>query len=169
MDIIHQIMDSYGFIVLGSAFVLLFILETKFELRKRVQARFQRMVINGSLAAVSYAVLRFAFIPAMVWLAIQNKGWQIGLTYLLNLSTAAAFIVGFLLLDYTNYLWHIINHKVPLLWRFHNVHHSDLDLDVTTAMRFHFMEMVGSIIFRGAATVLIGASPALVLIYEISI
>jgi len=54
-----------------------------------------------------------------------------------------------------------------LMWRFHLVHHTDLDLDITTAFRFHFGEMIGSIFFRGAAVILIGVSPVLVLVYEI--
>lgn len=69
--------------------------------------------------------------------------------------------------DYTNYLWHTLNHKIPLLWRFHLVHHSDLDLDLSTAIRFHFGELVGSVFFRGAFVFLSGASPLTVIIYEI--
>ena len=76
-------------------------------------------------------------------------------------------MIAFLLLDYTNYLWHILNHKIPLLWRFHLVHHTDHDLDITTAFRFHFGELIGSVFFRGAAVFLIGVSPAIVLVYEI--
>ena len=53
------------------------------------------------------------------------------------------------------------------MWRFHIVHHTDLDLDVTTAIRFHFGELIGSVFFRGAAVVLIGVSPLTALIYEI--
>ena len=62
---------------------------------------------------------------------------------------------------------HVINHKLPLLWRFHLVHHTDRDLDITTAFRFHFGELIGSVFFRGAVTVLSGASPLTVIIYEV--
>ena len=58
-------------------------------------------------------------------------------------------------------------HRLPLMWRFHLVHHTDLDMDITTAFRFHFGEMIGSVIFRGAAVLLVGVSPVMVLIYEI--
>ena len=54
------------------------------------------------------------------------------------------------------------------MWRFHLVHHTDLDLDITTAFRFHFGELIGSVFFRGAAVILIGVSPIVVLIYEIA-
>jgi sterol desaturase/sphingolipid hydroxylase (fatty acid hydroxylase superfamily) len=76
-------------------------------------------------------------------------------------------IIAFMLLDYTNYWWHILNHKIPILWRFHFVHHTDIDLDITTAIRFHAGEMVGSVFYRGLAVLVTGASPMMVLIYEI--
>src|SRR5436190_17334345 len=103
----------------------------------------------------------------MVWLAIKNESWKIGINYLYSASPAIKFVMAFLLLDYSNYTWHILLHKMPVLWRFHLVHHTDLDLDVTTAFRFHFGELIGSVIFRGAAVLLTGVSPVTVLIYEI--
>src|SRR5919197_148395 len=52
------------------------------------------------------------------------------------------------LMDYTLYLWHVLTHKVPFLWRFHQVHHVDLDLDASTALRFHFAELAISVPWR---------------------
>ena len=57
-------------------------------------------------------------------------------------------VLDFLLLDYTLWQWHWLNHHVPLLWRFHRVHHADLDLDAATGARFHFGEMSLSVLFR---------------------
>lgn len=54
------------------------------------------------------------------------------------------------------------------MWRFHLVPHTDLDLDILTAFRFHFGELIGSVFFRSAAVILIGISPLMVLIYEIA-
>jgi sterol desaturase/sphingolipid hydroxylase (fatty acid hydroxylase superfamily) len=62
------------------------------------------------------------------------------------------------LMDYTLYWWHILLHRVPLLWRCHRAHHVDLDLDVSTAARFHFAEFLLSIPWRAAQVVLIGAT-----------
>lgn len=137
-------------------------------LRKRVQKRWKRIVINFIVSLPAFALLRIAFIPAIVWLATKNQSWNIGINYLFNASSAIKFVIAFLLLDYSNYIWHILLHKLPFMWRFHLVHHSDLDLDITTAFRFHFGEMIGSVFFRGAAIILIGASPTMVLIYEIA-
>ncbi len=164
---IKNIFDIYGTLILIGLFIILFILETKFQLRKRVQSRWKRMFINFIVSLPAFALLRILFIPAMVWLAVQNQSWQVGLNYLFDAPIAIKAIISFLLLDYSNYIWHILLHKLPILWRFHLVHHTDLDLDVTTAFRFHFGEMIGSVFFRGAAIILIGASPVMVLIYEI--
>ena len=165
---IRSIFDIYGTPVLVVIFIVLFILETKFQLRKRVQNRWKRIFINFIVSIPSFALLRFLFIPLMVWLAFENQRWHFGFNYLYPAPVWVKFAVAFLLLDYSNYLWHIVLHKLPLMWRFHLVHHSDLDLDITTAFRFHFGELIGSVFFRGAAVILIGASPLLVLIYGIA-
>ena len=164
---IKSVFDTYGAAILLTLFVLLFILEGKFELRKRVQKRWKRIVINFIVSLPAFALLRLLFIPGMVWLATQNKEWTVGLNYLFDAPIWLKAAITFVLLDYSNYIWHILLHKLPLLWRFHLVHHSDLDLDISTAFRFHFGEMIGSVLFRGAAIVLIGASPLMVLVYEI--
>ena len=165
---IKTIFDSYGTPILIGLFIILFIVETKFQLRKRVQGRWKRIIINFIISIPAFVLLRLLFIPAMIWLAVQNQSWQVGLNYLFDTPIAIKAIISFLLLDYSNYIWHILLHKLPILWRFHLVHHTDLDLDVTTAFRFHFGEMIGSVIFRGAAIIVIGASPLMVLIYEIA-
>ncbi len=164
---IKSIFDTYGAPLLIVLFILLFILESRFQLRKRVQGRWKRALINFIVSIPAFVLLRLLFIPAMVWLAIKNQDWQVGINYWLQISFTLQFIIAFLLLDYSNYIWHILLHKLPILWRFHLVHHTDLDLDITTAFRFHFGEMIGSVLFRGAAILFIGASPLMVLVYEI--
>jgi len=165
---INSVFDTYGAAILITLFVMLFLLESKFILRKRVQSKWKRIVINFIVSIPSFALLRILFIPLMIWLATQNQHWKFGLGYVLDLPPWLYVTVVFLLLDYSNYIWHILLHKLPFLWRFHLVHHTDLDLDITTAFRFHFGEMIGSVLFRGAAIILLGASPMMVLIYEIA-
>jgi Cu/Ag efflux pump CusA len=70
---IKTIFDSYGAPVLFGLFIILFIVETKFQLRKRVQSRWKRMFINFIVSLPAFALLRILFIPAMVWLAVQNQ------------------------------------------------------------------------------------------------
>ena len=124
-------------------------------------------MINVFVSIPAFVLLRFAFLPIIVWLAFKNQDWQFGLNYFYSSPLWAISIIAFLILDYGNYLWHILNHKIPFLWRFHLVHHTDIDMDITTAFRFHFGELIGSVFFRGGVTLLSGASPVLVLVYEI--
>jgi sterol desaturase/sphingolipid hydroxylase (fatty acid hydroxylase superfamily) len=77
----------------------------------------------------------------------------------LGLPRGLEIAAGVLLLDYTLYLWHVAAHKVPLLWRFHQPHHADLDMDASTALRFHFGEMLASVPWRAGQVVAIGAGP----------
>ncbi|MEP6464823.1 MAG: sterol desaturase family protein [Parafilimonas sp.] len=150
-----------------SIFILLFTLESIFKLRRRLQPRFKRIIINTLLSIPAFALLRFMLIPVLIWLAAKNESWHIGLNYLYDLPVWIESIIAFILLDYSIYWWHIILHRLPLMWRFHIVHHTDIDMDVTTAFRFHFGEIIGSVIFRSAIVLLIGVSPLMILIYEI--
>ncbi len=165
---IKTIFDSYGTPILIGVFITFYITESKFQLRKRVQNRWKRVIINIIVSIPAFALLRILFIPAMLWLALRNEQWHFGLNYLYAFPIWIEAVIGFILLDYSNYIWHILLHKLPFMWRFHLVHHTDLDLDITTAFRFHFGEMIASVIFRGVGVVLIGASPLTVLIYEIA-
>ncbi len=167
MEILHNVFDWIGIPILMVVFGCLFFIEEKFQLRHRVQSKWKRSIINNFVSIPSFVLLRFMFLPIMVWLAIQNETVHFGLNYFYDLPLWIEGAIAFLIFDYTNYLWHVLNHKVPLLWRFHIVHHTDLDLDLTTATRFHFGEMIGSVIFRGAFVFLSGASPLIVLVYEI--
>ncbi|MBE7174353.1 MAG: sterol desaturase family protein [Williamsia sp.] len=164
---IKSIFDNTGTFILVGLFSLLFLLEMVSQLRRRTQPKIKRIVLNFILSLPAFALLRLLLIPAMVWLAGKNESWHAGLNYLYKAPAWVEGALAFILLDYTNYLWHILNHKWSLLWRFHLVHHIDLDLDVTTALRFHFGEIIGSVFFRGAAVLLTGASPLVVLVYEI--
>ena len=150
MNLIRRVFDYKGAPVLTAVFLILFIAEGKRRLRNRVQPRTKRMVINTLVSLPSFMLLRFLFLPIMIWLAVKNRKLQIGLNYQHHLPPAVKGAIAFLLMDYTNYLWHVLNHKLPMLSRFHLVHDSDPDLDVTTALRIHFCELIGSIFYRGA-------------------
>ena len=78
-------------------------------------------------------------------------------------------LLGLLLLDYAYWWWHRANHLIPFLWRFHNMHHTDLDLDVNTAARFHFGEMVFSVGFLSLAVVTFGVRPGTFVVFFITL
>lgn len=168
MNIIRRVFDFKGTPILAAVFVILFVAEGRRPLRKRVQPGWTRVITNSIVSIPAFSLLRFLFLPVVIRLAVLSRKLKVGFNCQYE---ARQFIKGasaFLFLDYTIYLWHILLHKLPLLWRFHVVHHCDPDLDVTTAFRFHFGEMIGSVVYRGAFVFLSGASPLNVLFYEIA-
>lgn len=162
-----EILDKWGVPVLAVFFIFLAIAETRKRLRNRKADRWNRIKTNIGVAVTAMLALRLVLIPALVLLAKWAEAQSFGLLNWLEMPGWLTYLTGFLLLDYGNYLWHRLNHQFNFLWRFHNVHHIDLDLDVTTAIRFHFGEILLSVIFRGLLILLIGPSFILVLVYEI--
>jgi len=106
--------------------------------------------------------------PAARWALHWSAERPFGLIHLAVLPVWAEFALSFLLMDLAFYYWHLANHRVPFLWRFHNVHHIDPDLDVSTAFRFHFGEITLSSIFSVVQISLIGISPWAFAIYQIA-
>ncbi len=166
MGMIRRVFDLKSVPVLTAIFVILFIAEGRRPLRIRKKSRTRRIVTNTVVSIPAFTLLRLVLLPVMVQLAIKNKYLEFGLNYVYNAHPLLKSAVAFLLLDYSNYAWHIMNHRIPQLWKFHLVHHSDEDMDVSTAFRFHFGEMIGSVFYRGACVFLSGASPLTVLLYE---
>ncbi len=93
-----------------------------------------------------------------------ERGW--GLFHFTNWPPALEFTAAVLLMDLVVYLQHRLFHVVPLLWRFHKVHHADNDFDVTTGLRFHTISMILSMGVKMGAALLLGASPLAVLVSE---
>lgn len=142
-----------------STFLGLSWLERRRPLRPEVEPKGRRLSRNLAVAALSAIVVRCAELPIVLPLAtlVEERRW--GLLGLLGLPAAAGVPLALVLFDYTLYVWHVLTHRVPVLWRFHVVHHVDLDLDASTALRFHFGEIFVSIAWRAAQVVAIGASP----------
>lgn len=159
--------DLYGTPLLIVCFGLLLLMERSRPLRNWTQPFYQRAVLNGIVALPAFVVLRLALIPAVVGVGAWAEVHGVGLLNWLAVPMALSAILGFLWLDYSLYLWHRLTHHVAFLWRFHNVHHTDQDLSVTTALRFHFGEMLISIAFRALAVLALGVPPLVVLAYEL--
>ena len=158
--------DRKAFPVLAGVVAALYLLEEVFTLREQHHGKTGRTLTNTAVAASGFAVVRLALLPAMVGAGHFAERHRFGIVQWLPLPKWARYTLGVLLLDYTNYLWHTLTHRVPFLYRFHRVHHSDLDMDVTTGFRFHLGEQVFSILYRGGMIALIGSPADLVLGYE---
>ncbi|HKO56793.1 MAG TPA: sterol desaturase family protein [Thermoanaerobaculia bacterium] len=139
------------------AFLVLSWAERRWPLRRRVELQGPRLGRNLATAAMAAAATAIIQRPFIGKLARRVGEGRLGVLHQLKLPPAARTVLGVLLLDYTLWWWHRMNHETPLLWRFHLVHHLDLDLDVSTAVRFHFGEMALSGLFRAAQIRLIGA------------
>jgi sterol desaturase/sphingolipid hydroxylase (fatty acid hydroxylase superfamily) len=146
---------------------LLFVAETRAPLRARVRPRGERLAVNGAVAVLAMLVVRLALVPVGIAVAGAAQREGFGVLHWVGAPAVATWIVGLLLLDYTMYLWHRLNHRVPLLWRFHLAHHTDLDLDVATALRFHAGELALSCGWRAAQVAAIGPPVALVVVFEL--
>jgi len=145
---------------------LLLLAEGRWPLRPRVRPRRQRLVTNGAVALVAGVVERLAVLPVVAWTAVHVEHAGLGAAPLVPGPPWLRTVVALLVLDYTLYVWHRLNHTVPLLWRFHSVHHTDLDLDASTAVRFHAGEMVATVAVRAAQIAVAGAGPWVALAYE---
>lgn len=147
-----------GPLVVG-AFGLLVWLERRRPLRRAVEPKLGREARNLAVAAAGAAALRITEKPVAGRLTalVERRRW--GLLKLFRLPAWLEVALAAVLLDYTLYLWHVLTHRVPFLWRFHVVHHVDLDLDASTALRFHFAELALSVPWRAGQILLIGVSP----------
>jgi sterol desaturase/sphingolipid hydroxylase (fatty acid hydroxylase superfamily) len=100
-----------------------------------------------------------------VALIAAEKGW--GLFPLLGLPAWAAILLGVIVLDLVIYAQHVVFHHVPVLWRLHRMHHADLDIDVTTGVRFHPLEILISLGIKIATVAVLGVPAPAVLIFEV--
>jgi sterol desaturase/sphingolipid hydroxylase (fatty acid hydroxylase superfamily) len=143
-------------LVVGVAVGALVVAERWRPLRKAKDPgpeRVGRNLVLGLLAAMTTAATQAPLVRRTQTLAERR---QLGLLRVLPMPRVLRVVLGFLLLDYTLYLWHWLNHRSDLLWRFHSVHHADLDLDASTGIRFHFGELALAAAFRCAQVLLIG-------------
>ena len=156
-----------GLSVLALLFVALFILERLFPLRCRTAALLQRLALNLAISALAFLTAAAVVRPAGGWVLRWSSEKSFGLLHWFTVPAPVAFGLGFLFMDLSFYYWHLANHKIPFLWRFHNVHHIDGDLDVSTAFRFHFGEVAFSAGFRVVQILLLGVSIWTYGIYEL--
>jgi sterol desaturase/sphingolipid hydroxylase (fatty acid hydroxylase superfamily) len=136
--------------------------------KERAAARIRHGLVNVILFVVNVLIVRFAFVA--LWLATAE--WTIwhgfGIANWLGLADSVWHtVVVILLFDLWTYWWHRANHKIRFFWRFHRVHHSDIEMDVTTANRFHFGELLFSSVLRIPLIALFGAAIWEVAVYEL--
>ena len=151
------------------ACVLLILLfwESLYQRKDRVDSRSLRAVKNLSLVAANNLILRIAIpvVPASFALFVSNQGW--GVLNYFDLPLIAQWLITILVFDFIIYIQHILFHAVPVLWRLHMIHHADLDIDVTTGLRFHPLEIIISLFIKLAAVAAFGFPAGAVILFEI--
>ena len=138
---------------------LLVWLESRRPLRREVEPKLVRNSRNLAIAALAALSLQISEKPVASRLSKLVERKNLGLLNIVRLPKWLEMGLAVVLMDYTLYLWHVLTHKIPFLWRFHLVHHIDLDLDASTAVRFHFGELMISVLWRAVQILVIGVSP----------
>ena len=146
-----------GWLLLGAAALLLF--ERTRPLRRAVDPGGVRLARNAAVGALTAVVVSMLERPLVQLLAREVEERRLGMLGHAPLAPAVKTALAVALMDYTLYWWHALLHRVPLLWRVHEPHHADRDLDASTGVRFHFLEFVASIPWRCAQIALIGVGP----------
>ena len=164
----HELVWRLG-VFLG-LFALLATLEVLAPRRVPAQPRSTRWFTNMSIMVLDTLALR-ALAIALPFLAIGaamdagRMGW--GLFNALDWPLWVEVVLAILILDLAIWAQHLVTHKVPMLWRFHRVHHADRDFDVTTALRFHPVEILASMLLKIGLVYLLGPAALAVLLFEI--
>ena len=161
----NELVVRLGFFL--AVFSIIALWELPMPRRKCEVSRWGRWPSNLGIVAFD-AVLVRVFIPATtvtMALIAEEGGW--GLFNQLVLPGWAAVLFSVIALDLVIYLQHVMFHAVPILWRFHRVHHADLDFDVTTGVRFHPIEILLSMGIKLAAVAVLGVPGIAVLIFEV--
>jgi sterol desaturase/sphingolipid hydroxylase (fatty acid hydroxylase superfamily) len=165
MTMSNELLIRLGFFF--GILVIMFFWELFAPRRPLITSKVKRWLSNLGLVFIDSITVRLVFPTALVGFAllVQQRGW--GLFNQFELPTLLKIVFSVLILDLVIYLQHIMFHVVPLFWRLHMIHHTDMDIDVTTGVRFHPIEIILSMGIKMMAAILIGPPPLAVVIFEV--
>ncbi len=135
--------------------------------RTLTQSKARRWLNNLGLVAVNSLLLRILFPAATAGFAFYAARNQIGLLNSIEIADWISIIIALIFLDLSIYIQHVVFHKIPFLWRFHHIHHLDLDFDVTTGLRFHPVEMLLSMLIKILIVLLMGVPVVAAMLFEV--
>lgn len=136
-------------------------------MRALVVPRWKRWATNWAISIIDAAVVKLLFGAAAAGAALDAAASDWGFLHALAWPFWVEFLIAFVILDFAIWLQHLLTHKIPILWRLHRVHHADRDIDVTTAIRFHPIEIALSMLFKIGLVYLLGASVIAVILFEV--
>ena len=166
--------QSDGAIRLGifvSVFLLMALVELGWPKRTLIVSKRRRWLTNIGISVTGSVVLRLMAMLAVpiaaIAAAFYAEAHQIGLLNQVSWPQWIKITLALLVLDLAIWAQHLASHKIPLLWRLHKVHHADRDIDVTTAVRFHPIEIALSMLWKIVVVVPLGAPPLAVFLFEV--
>ncbi|MGJ8670718.1 MAG: sterol desaturase family protein [Oceanococcus sp.] len=134
--------------------------------RSQSQQRHRRWLAHAGVQLLNVMVLRVVFPGAAVGIAVLAEKQAWGVLPHFSLPPGLIFVLSLLVLDLAIYVQHRLSHRWHWFWRLHRMHHSDTVVDTTTALRFHPLEILLSMVWKGAVILSLGLSPMVVLFYE---
>ena len=138
-DSILQVIRPAVFFGLLALFAVIEMLLPRRQL-KPIKTR--RWITNILIILIDSAIVKLLFKSAAIGVAIWAASSGYGLFNMVGVPYWAAFLVSFLVLDFSIWFTHVLSHKIPILWKIHRMHHSDTDIDASTGIRFHPIEIV---------------------------
>jgi sterol desaturase/sphingolipid hydroxylase (fatty acid hydroxylase superfamily) len=158
-------------LVFAAVFLLMAAIELLRPKRRLSVSKPRRWLTNLGIAGVDTLVLRLmatlAVPVAAVAAAFLAKQQGLGLLNQVDWPSWVKLVIALLVLDLAIWFQHLVSHKVPVFWRLHQVHHADRDIDVTTAIRFHPIEIALSMLWKIIVVIPLGASPFAVFLFEL--
>ncbi|MDG1707465.1 MAG: sterol desaturase family protein [Emcibacteraceae bacterium] len=150
-----------------SLLILFGVLEFIIPLAKRRARRWSQWFNNISITLINTVIMRLLLPVMAVGISQYAATNEYGLFNLINIGLWPAFILSLLMLDMLIYGQHVMMHNVPLLWRLHRMHHTELGLDVTSAVRFHPIEILISMLIKMAFVLIMGIPAAAIIFFEV--
>ncbi len=161
----------FRFSVFAAVLVAMALIELVIPRRKLTVPKTKRWATNFAIVAIDTAVVRLMGALAVPLVAVasavyaETNGW--GLFNLISLPHWLEFLLALLILDLAIWFQHYVSHKVPLFWRLHRVHHADVDIDVSTAIRFHPIEIALSMLWKIVLVFVFGTAAIAVVVFEV--
>ena len=153
-----------------SILIILIMAEILLPKKKRIHNRKDRWITNGLITLINTAsvnIVHIAIPLIAIVAAIDVSNGKMGLFNIINFPIWIEIILTVIILDFIIWGQHLLSHIIPFVWRFHRMHHTDRDLDVTTAVRFHPFEIIFSMFIKITSIYILGASAIAVIIFEI--
>jgi len=150
-----------------AVFVVMALWEIAMPRRSLSQPKWARWGNNLGLVVVNTLLLRLLFPAAAVGMALYATSHRWGLLANADIPEGVRVVAAIVILDFSIYLQHVLFHAVPTLWRLHRVHHADLDIDVTTGLRFHPIEILLSMLIKFLIIAALGPPVVAVILFEI--